>query len=146
MDVGLARARWELVRERPADDAERLFVANNLAVTLKESAGDHAGALQLMDEVLAVRRRTLGDEHPDTIDSIINLALQYNEMGNCDSALPLGREAVGAARRTLGDEHEHTLVAISCLGAVHTSLRQFAEARTLEAEAHASQLHPRPAL
>ena len=99
-----------------------------------------------MDEVLAVRRRTLGDEHPDTIDSIINLALQYNEMGNCDSALPLGREAVGAARRTLGDEHAHTLVAISCLGAVHTSLRQFAEARTLEAEAHASQLHPRPAL
>ena len=116
-----------------------------ISLTLKESAGDHAGALQLMDEVLAVRRRTL-DEHPDTIDSIINLALQYNEMGNCDSALPLGREAVGAARRTLGDEHEHTLVAISCLGAVHTSLRQFAEARTLEAEAHASQLHPRPAL
>ena len=59
-DVGLARARWDLVRERPDDDEERLFVANNLAVTLKESAGDNEGALALMKEVLAVRRRTLG--------------------------------------------------------------------------------------
>ena len=38
-DVGLARARWALVRDRAAEDEERLFVANNLAVALKESAG-----------------------------------------------------------------------------------------------------------
>ena len=135
MDVGLARARWETVRERPADDAERLFVANNLAVTLKESAGDNAGALSLMEEVLAVRRRTLGDEHADTLGSLTNLALQLNEMGRHTTALPLAREAVDIARRTLGAEHEHTLVAISCLAAVHTSFREFEAARPLHEEA-----------
>ena len=31
--------------------------ANNLAVTLQESAGDSEGALKLMEEVLGVRRR-----------------------------------------------------------------------------------------
>jgi hypothetical protein len=61
-DVGLARARWERVRGRPEEDEERLFVANNLAVSLKESAGDNAGALRLMREVLAVRRR-MGEDH-----------------------------------------------------------------------------------
>ena len=139
VDVGLARARWDLVRARPADDAERLFVANNLAVTLKESAGDNEGALGLMEEVLAVRRRTLGDEHPETIDSIINLALQHNEVGSYAAALPLAVEAVGAARRAHDDAHERTLVAISCLGAVHNSLHQYAEARPLHEEALAAR-------
>ena len=56
-EVGLARARWEKVRDRPEEDAERLFVANNLAVTLQESAGDNAGALHLLEHILAVRAR-----------------------------------------------------------------------------------------
>ena len=89
LDVQLAKARWALVRERPADDEERLFVANNLAVTLKESGGDDAGALRLMEEVLAVRRRTLGDEHAYTLDSIINLALQ--RAAGCERCCTLQR-------------------------------------------------------
>ena len=41
---------------------------------------------------LAVRRRVLGDEHPDTLDSITNLALQHMEMGDFAAALPLSEE------------------------------------------------------
>ena len=134
-DVLLARARWELVRERPAEDAERLFVANNLAVTLKESAGDNAGALALMQEVLAVRRRMLGNEHPSTLESITNLALQHNEMGNYTTALPLSEEACAATRRTLGMAHEHTLVSITSLAALHNSLGNYREALPLHEEA-----------
>jgi len=83
--------RWDLVQNLPEDDALRLFVANNLAVALKESfpesgselnlslnlkfslnlslslslnlkesEGDNEGALSLLEEVLSVRRRTLG--------------------------------------------------------------------------------------
>ena len=76
-------------------------------MTLKESAGDNAGALTLMEEVLTVRRKTLGDIHPDTLDSIINLALQHNEMGNFESALPLSLEAVASTREQLGSTNEH---------------------------------------
>ena len=128
-DVGLGRARWERVRGRPAEDEERLFVANNLAVTLKESAGDNDGALRLMQEVLAVRRR-LGDEHA-TLDSLINLALQHHEMTAYAAALPLGEEAVATARRTLGDEYVDTSVAVASLGAIHSSMGDFALARPL---------------
>merc|ERR1712046_97110 len=106
-EVGLAQARWELVRDRPAQDPERLFVANNLAVALKESAGDNERALLLMEEVLAVRRQTLGDEDPSTLDSITNLALQHTEMGNYTAALPLSEEAVSAMRRINGNDNEH---------------------------------------
>lgn len=54
VEVGLSKARWENVRDRPEEDPERLFVANNLAVTLQESAGDNAGALLLLEHILAV--------------------------------------------------------------------------------------------
>mmetsp|Transcript_34031 Transcript_34031/g.56353 ORF Transcript_34031/g.56353 Transcript_34031/m.56353 type:complete len:232 (+) Transcript_34031:152-847(+) len=135
MDIKMAAARWELVRDRPAADAERLFVANNLAVTLKESAGDNAGALRLMEEVLEVRRRTLGDDDRATLDSIANLAMQHTEMGNFDAALPLSEEAVVAMRRALGDEDEHTLVSVAALGALHSSMGNFTEARAFLEEA-----------
>lgn len=137
-DVGLARARWALVRERPAEDEERLFVANNLAVTLKESAGDNEGALALLLEVLAVRRRALPPGAPPdagTIDSMINAALQHLEMGHLTEALPLAEAAVGAARATWGDAHEDTLVAIASLGAVRNGLREYGAARPLLEEA-----------
>ena len=133
-DVGLARARWALVESRPAEDEERLFVANNLAVALKESAGDYTGALRLMEEVLAVRRRTLGDLDPSTLDSMTNLALQHTEMGNYDAAEPLSREAVASMRRTLGDLHAHTLVSIGSLAALLSMQGKFAEAKPLHEE------------
>ena len=62
------------MRGRPEEDEERLFVANNLAVSLKESAADNAGALRLMREVLAVRRRR-GQDHPATRTLALALAL-----------------------------------------------------------------------
>lgn len=135
VDVLMAEMRWSLVRDRPPDDAERLFVANNLAVTRKESAGDNAGALELMEEVLRVRRQVCGDVHPDTLDSIANLALQHTEMGRYDAALPLNLEAVTAMRRVLGDEHEHTLVSLAALGATYLSMSRFAHALPLCREA-----------
>ena len=62
------------MRGRPEEDEERLFVANNLAVSLKESAADNAGALRLMREVLAVRRRR-GQDHPATRTLALALTL-----------------------------------------------------------------------
>ena len=138
-DVGLARARWETVCDRPEEDNERLFVANNLAVSLKESAGDNLGALRLMEEVLAIRRRTLGDEDPQTLDSVTNLALQHTEMGNFAFALPLSEEAVAATRRTLGHGHEHSLVSIGSLAALHTSMGSYSLACPLHEEALAAR-------
>jgi Tetratricopeptide repeat len=37
--------------------------------------------LLLSETVVEARRRTLGDEHPDTLGSIHNLALEYSNVG-----------------------------------------------------------------
>jgi tetratricopeptide (TPR) repeat protein len=139
MEVCLAQARWDCVRERPAEDAERLFVANNLAVTLQESAGDYAGALVLLEEVLAVRRRTLGDEHPDTLDSITNLALHHTETGNFEAALTLSEEVVASHRKCMAASQEvideEAAHSIGSLAVVHNLMGNCALAYTLHLEA-----------
>ena len=46
---------------------------NNLADTLR-AQGDLNGARELQEKVLEIRRRILGEEHPDTLTSMNNLA------------------------------------------------------------------------
>lgn len=134
-EVGLARARWEGVKGRPAADGERLHAANNLAVTLQQSTDDAAGARRLLEEVLAVRRRTRGNEDQDTLDSVTNLALHHSEAGNYALALALSEEALATTRRTVGTEHMEAGHAIISLAAVHALMRRHDLALPLHEEA-----------
>jgi hypothetical protein len=38
------------------------------------NVGEHAKALELKEKVLALRRAMLGEDHPDTLTSMANLA------------------------------------------------------------------------
>ena len=50
-------------------------------------------------------QRTLGKEHPDTLNSVNNLAALLRGRGDYDNAEPLYRRALEARERTLGKEH-----------------------------------------
>jgi len=73
------RSVVERKRIATEEEVQRVFVQealtsmSNLAVTLWNQ-GDPSGARTLEDQVLGVRRRLLGDEHPDTLASMNNLA------------------------------------------------------------------------
>ena len=56
-------------------------------------ARDYGAAVQLLEEVLAVRRRTLGNDHPDTLDSITNAGAIF--LG-ADSPVSLGDYLAGS--------------------------------------------------
>jgi len=64
----------------------------------------------LYRRALEARERTLGEEHPETLVSINNLAGCLQVMGLLKDAEPLYRRALEASERTLGAEHPHTLV------------------------------------
>ena len=68
MCIGLANAWWSQVRDRAEEDPERLADRSNLATSLYRQ-GKHAEAEEMQREVLAVRKRVLGAEHPDTLSS-----------------------------------------------------------------------------
>ena len=73
MCIGLANAWWSQVRDRAEEDPERLAAAHNLAHSLS-GQGQHAEAEEMLREVLAVRKRVQGAEHPGTLTTASNLA------------------------------------------------------------------------
>ena len=83
MRDGLANAWWSQVCDRAEDDDERLDAAGNLAVSLSDQ-GKFDEAEKMQREVLAVRKRVLGAEHPDTLSTAVNLAASLKRQGKHD--------------------------------------------------------------
>ena len=57
---------------------------------------------------MSARRRTLGDEHPDTLKSIFNYAHLLWAQGKRAGALELFRKELEGVRRVLGEAHPST--------------------------------------
>lgn len=64
----------------------KLLAKINLAIIYGEVGRQHE-ALQLTKQVVEVSRRTLGEEHPKTSDSIHNLGVLYSKAGRHQEAL-----------------------------------------------------------
>ena len=65
--------------------------------------------------MLEVRTRVLGEEHPDTLGSMNNLALTIKAQGDLVSAQRLHERVLGVITRVLGEEHPDTLTSIGNL-------------------------------
>ena len=104
MKTGLAEAWWSRVCDEAEESQERLAAAGNLA-NARDGDGQYAEAERISREVLGVKRRVLGDEHPDTLVSAGNLAASLSRQGKHAEAERIEREVLGARRRVLGEEH-----------------------------------------
>ena len=60
-------------------------------------------------------KRVLGDEHPDTLTSMANLALTYSNQGRWKEAEELEAQVMETFKRVLRDEHLDTLTSINNL-------------------------------
>ncbi|MCW5777131.1 MAG: tetratricopeptide repeat protein [Phycisphaeraceae bacterium] len=98
-----------------------------VAITLRElGLLDRATAPQ--EEALDIRRRVLGDEHPDTLASINYMGILLEIVGRNEEAIPYLREAMEVSRRVLGNEHPDTLASISNMGVLLESVGRYEEA------------------
>jgi hypothetical protein len=60
-------------------------------------------------------RRILGEEHPDTISAMNNLASTFGDLGRRDEAAKMLQEVLDKRRQILGEEHPDTITAMSNL-------------------------------
>jgi hypothetical protein len=81
---------------------------NNLAFILWEQGHDTRAA-ELEEEVLEIRKRVLGQEHPQTLTSMHNLAFTLLKQGFHTRAKDLLTRAYDGRKRVLGAEHPSTL-------------------------------------
>ena len=63
----------------------------------------------------------LGEEHSDTLQSMNNLALLYQNQGRHDEAEPLYVKTLEVRRRVLGEKHPKTLLSMKRLAKFYES-------------------------
>ena len=101
------------------EDAVILFIEHNLATAYRHQGQLHRAELML-ERVLAIRRKSLGLDHPDTEATLNQLALVYRRMGRLEKAKELHHEVIESRKRTMGADHAATLGSLNDLG---TTLR-----------------------
>jgi tetratricopeptide (TPR) repeat protein len=89
----------------------------------------------LLQQALQLRRRLLGEEHPDIATSLNNLAGLYSSQGRYPEAEELYQQALQLKRRLLGDEHPSVATSLNNLAFLYSSQGRYAEAEPLYQQA-----------
>ncbi|KAK7016816.1 hypothetical protein R3P38DRAFT_3561726 [Favolaschia claudopus] len=85
----------------------------------------------LHSTVLDTRKRLLGEEHPDTLRSMNNLASTYSNQGRWSDAEELEVKVLEARKGLLGEEHPDTLLSMNNLASTYSKQGRWTEAEEL---------------
>jgi len=100
LDKGSTRITQEL-KDQPAVQGRLMATMGRVYTSL----GLYDRARVLLQDALAIRRRTWGQHHPEVAESLDDLGSLEFEVGNLGEAEQLLRDALALRRRTLGDDH-----------------------------------------
>ena len=113
--------------KQPVVNAQlRQAVANVYA-----SLGLYDQALPLIQAALATRRKELGEDHPDTLNSLDRLCNLLVWQRKIPEAATGFRETLERRRRTLGEEHPDTLGSLGNMGVVAWAEGDLAKTETI---------------
>jgi tetratricopeptide (TPR) repeat protein len=93
--------------------------------------GEPTSARSLFERARDLRRSLLGDDHPDTLESALSVAVAVRELGQYEQARQLSEDTLTRCRRVLGDEHPETLRAAYYLSVSLWGLGRYEQARQL---------------
>ncbi len=125
--------------DRAAERIEGKFAAQPLLeATIRKTIGQTYEDLSLYNEAklqlqraFDLRRRVLGETHPDTLDGMDSLANVYERNGEFVEAEMLYEKALALERSVLGEEHHITLSSMTGLAAVYGGQGKYAKAEEL---------------
>ncbi len=100
--------------------------------TVYTNLGLYRGAEPLLRAAVDTDRRTLGNNHPQTLTAMNQLANLYWSQDRYPEAEPLYLEVIEGRRRVLGEEHPDTLRVRTDLASLYTQQKQFDEAERLD--------------
>ncbi|MFL6353140.1 MAG: tetratricopeptide repeat protein [Bryobacteraceae bacterium] len=118
-----------------ATDPELQAQMMNVMGTVYFNLGLNPQAYPLLSRAVEIRSRILGQENPDTLKSMNNLATTLDEQGRYAEAERLHRQVLDIRRRTLGPDHADTLVSLNNLANSLAEQGRYAEAEKLMRQA-----------
>jgi tetratricopeptide (TPR) repeat protein len=93
--------------------------------------GLYASSQKLLERVIEALRRILGEEHPDTLTSLGNLAGVLEALGDLEGARGLYEQVLQGSLRVLGEEHLGTLRAMNNLASTLAAQGDLVGARAM---------------
>jgi tetratricopeptide (TPR) repeat protein len=127
----LAAAGHDAALDAVPVDATRLL---DRAATYLLTRGEYQAALAPLERAYDVRREKFGDDHPDTLTSASNLALNLWYLGEHQRARALDEDTLTRRGRILGEDHPDTLTSASQLALDLFGLGNLPQARELQEE------------
>jgi len=94
-------------------------------------AGKYAEAIPLAQQVLAIREKAFGPEHPDVASSLTKLADLYYDQRRYADAAPLLERALAIYERALGSEHTNLALLLGRLAVLFDKQGRYADAEPL---------------
>ena len=118
-------------RAKAANDDIKLARDLNYLALLYGQMRCYEQAEPLYRQALALRKRLLGDNHPDVATSLHNLANLYRNQGRYNEAEPLYLQVLELDKRLLGDNHPDVATNLNNLAALYHAQRRYEEAEPL---------------
>jgi tetratricopeptide (TPR) repeat protein len=109
------------------------------AATYLWSRGQYRQALPLNEQALAGLRQLLGEDHPDTLQSMHDLGNICQELGDLQRAHQLFQQTLATRQRILGEDHPATLASMNSLALTRRDLGDLQGAKHLFEETLAAR-------
>ncbi|KAK9384173.1 hypothetical protein V1515DRAFT_624563 [Lipomyces mesembrius] len=130
----LTHARYALDSQLIDQDGKRrIDLAWKVGMCLR-SDGWWKEAETLLVQVMKFRKTVLGEDHPDTLTSMNNLADLFNSQGKYEAAEPLYEETLRLSKEGLGEDHPDTLASMNNLAALFKDQGKYEAAEPLYEE------------
>jgi CHAT domain-containing protein/Tfp pilus assembly protein PilF len=111
----------------------------NLRIKDLMARGLYSEGISILQRQIEVRRRILGEEHPDVARSLNDLAVLLMDKGDYAGAEPLYRESLAMQRKVLGEEHPDVATSLGNVADLLQAKGDCAAAEPLLREALAMQ-------
>jgi serine/threonine protein kinase len=102
-----------------ADKPEQQQLLQTTLGRTYQGLGLYEQAAHLHEKVLAYRQKTLGQEHPQTLQTMVLLALSYLHSGRVDESVKLQEKVVRLRRKSFGSGHLDTVFAMNDLAVIY---------------------------
>jgi tetratricopeptide (TPR) repeat protein len=136
-DARRALADFDRRAAMTPDDRLRLREADALVRLSEKLRGQakYEAAIGACRKAMEIRRRLLGENNPDYAQSLSNLGVLYQAMGDHARAEPDFREALAIRKRALGENHPDYAGSLHNLAALYAAMNDYARAEPLYREA-----------
>lgn len=137
----LENALPELEKELGPEHKYIAEAYNGLAQVYAYSLNDFRKSESYFQRALKIREKTLGPEHPDTIEIISLMGFLYQVTGNFPKAETYFQRALTLREKILGPDHPDTADTQIFLGGLYLTQSKYAEAESLLLQASKNEEH-----